>query len=277
MKPDLRGLRIGRHRLPCPDCDKGPRDDALSVDVRDDGSAVWLCWRCHASGGMRGARTFTTHTSTRTTVPSKQPEPRNAFAAARNIWRHSQPIAGTLGEAYLRLRHCALPPADGDLRFHPSLFCSEVDRALPALVARVSMVVGNKAVGIHRIWIRAGEAKAIKKKRLGGAGDAPVCIRLWPDDQVTAALGIAEGVETALAAAQVFTPMWSTLDAGQMTKFPVLRGIESLTAFIDFDKAGLDAAKAVELRYMHAGVNANFLRPKHVGEDFNDVMMRKAQ
>ena len=62
-----------------------------------------------------------------------------------------------------------------------------------------------------------------------------------------------------------------------MAKFPVLPGLESLTVFTDYDKAGLDAAKAVGQRYQQAGRNANLLRPKRVGDDFNDVMMRKAQ
>ena len=104
-----------------------------------------------------------------------------------------------------------------------------------------------------------------------------MCIRLWPDAAVTLGLGIAEGVETALAAAQAFKPMWSTIDAGQMAKFPLLPGLKSLTVFTDYDNAGLDAARAVGRRYLHAGRNANLLRPKNVGEDFNDVMMRKAQ
>jgi putative DNA primase/helicase len=273
MKPDLHGLGVGRHRLPCPDCDKGPRDDALSIEVRDDGSAVWLCWRCQASGGMRGERTFTAHTKPRTTVPSTQAAPRNAFAAARDIWRHTQPIAGTLGEDYLHLRHCATPPTDGDLRFHASLYCPEVERALPALVARVTTVIGNKAIGIHRIWIREGESKAVKKMRLGGS-DEPVCIRLWPEEDVTLGLGIAEGVETALAAGSMFKPMWATIDAGQMAKFPLVPGLEFLTIFADYDKAGLAASKAVWLRYLRAGVNANHLRPQRVGDDINDMVLR---
>jgi hypothetical protein len=271
--PSLRGLDIGKHRLACPECDKGPKDTALSVERQADGSAVWWCWRCHAHGGIRGNRVLTVHT---------RPDPRvenrklSALAACRAIWKQVQPLAGTLGEDYLRLRHCVLPPADGDLRFHASLFCPEVDRALPALVARVSTVIGNKAVGIHRIWFRAGEAKAVKKWRLGGS-DQPVCIRLWPNTAVTLGLGIAEGVETALSAAQAFKPMWSTIDAGQMAKFPLVPGLESLTVFADYDQAGLDASKAVGQRYMHSGINANFLRPKNVGEDFNDVVMRRAQ
>ncbi len=141
---DLHGLRIGKHRLPCPECETEPKDDALLVELRADGSAVWWCWRCHASGGTRGNRVLTMHAGSRPKAPDPQDQARqlSALAACRAIWKQTQPIAGTLGEQYLRLRHCALPPADGDLRFHAALFCPEVSAELPALVAKVTTVTG---------------------------------------------------------------------------------------------------------------------------------------
>ena len=166
-----------------------------------------------------------------------------------------------------------MPPADGDLRFHPHLYCPETKTELPALVAKVTTVLGNRTIGVHRIWFRPSESKAVKKMRLGGS-DELVCIRLWPDDAVTMALGITEGVESALAAAGMFKPMWSTVDASQMAKFPLLAGIESLTIFADYDKAGLHAARAAWRRYMQAGVNANLLRPERMGDDVNDMVIR---
>jgi phage/plasmid primase-like uncharacterized protein len=50
------GLGPGDYRLPCPCCDHGPRDDALSVTVNPDGaSGVWNCWRCGDTGNWTGA------------------------------------------------------------------------------------------------------------------------------------------------------------------------------------------------------------------------------
>ncbi len=40
----------GNHRLPCPQCQKGKSDTALSVTVEPNGKAVYLCFRC----GMKG-------------------------------------------------------------------------------------------------------------------------------------------------------------------------------------------------------------------------------
>ena len=247
----------------------------MSVEVRADGSAVWLCWRCHASGGTRGGRAFI--------VQRPRPDPRaaerqrsNTLAACRAIWKQTPALRGTAGESYLLLRHCAIPPAEGDLRFHAALFCPEVGAELPALVARVTTVIGNKAIGVHRIWFRPGEAKAVKKMRLGSSSD-PVCIRLWPDSEVALGLGIAEGIETALAAAHWFKPVWSTIDVAQMKRFPIVPGVESLTVWSDHDKAGIDAARAVGNRYRQGGRNVELLRPKRAGEDFNDVVARQAQ
>jgi hypothetical protein len=176
------------------------------------------------------------------------------------------PLAGTLGAAYLALRRCALPPAAGDLGYHPALYCADMKADLPALLARVSTVLGNRGVGIHRIWIRPGDAKAVAKKRLGGStGTDAVCIRLWPDDAVDMTLGIAEGVETALAAAHRFRPMWSTIDAGQMAKFPLVAVLESLTIFADFDTAGMKAATAAQERYFLARRTAQVMRSRIVG------------
>lgn len=273
--PNLHGLAVGKHRVACPACNKGPRDTALSVDVRADGSALWYCWRCHASGGTRRGREYRALASSPAARCGTDQDERadDAKARAASIWKETKPLAGTLGADYLELRHCVLPPADGELRFHPRLYCPETKAALPALVAKVTTVIGNRAIGIHRIWFRPGEPKAVKKMRLGGS-EEPVCIRLWPDDAVTMALGIAEGVETALAAAGMFKPMWATIDAGQMAKFPILTGIESLTIFADYDKAGLDAARTAWRRYIHAGVNAHLLRPQRVGDDVNDMVIR---
>ncbi len=270
---DVRGLRPGRHRLPCPECDKGPRDTALSVLVRDDGSsAVWNCWRCSWSGGTRGDREYRAVTNQPAQRRHEEQRVDRAPGAAI-IWRQAQPLAGTLGADYLALRYCALPPIDGDLRFHPALYCPETGSKVPAIVARVSTVIGNRGVGVHRIWIRPGEARAVKKMRLGGC-DEPVCVRLWPDDAIETCLGIAEGVESALAAARAFKPMWATIDAGQMAKFPLLSGVTSLTIFEDFDAVGDKAARAVWTRYLGAGINANLWRPKRAGEDVNDVVRR---
>ena len=33
----------GEHRAPCPECDRGPCDDALAVRIGQEGAATWFC------------------------------------------------------------------------------------------------------------------------------------------------------------------------------------------------------------------------------------------
>lgn len=95
------------------------------------------------------------------------------------------------------------------LRAHPALYCHEVKRPLPALVAPIRGADG-KVTAVQRIWTTdelvydgtPKDARAplqIRKKTLGVMGDGAV--QLAP---AAACLGLAEGVETAIAAAQLF-------------------------------------------------------------------------
>jgi hypothetical protein len=196
-------------------------------------------------------------------------------AAALLIWSESIPLAGTLGEEYLGARRgCRLPPSGGDLRFHPRLRFPQPrgdGREHPALVALATTVAGNQPVGIHRLYLEPGSPRALAKLRLGGC-DEPVCIRLWPDDAVTCGLGIAEGIETALSLAHLFRPVWSTIDAGQMARFPVLAGVDALTIAADNDDAGNRAAAECFGRWRDAGREVTIVRPEQTGADINDVI-----
>ena len=75
-------------------------------------------------------------------------------------------------------------------------------------------------------------------------------VRVSPDEDVTHGLGIAEGVEDALAIlASGWEPVWAATSAGMIERFPVLPGIECLTIFADNDGAGVTAAQACAERW----------------------------
>jgi hypothetical protein len=267
----LRKQRLGENRAACPRCDKNPKDDALAVRIEHD-SATWVCHRCGWSGAAFDDRNHTTREARpyKPAPPSHKPNVAG-YESARRIWLECVPLDGTPGAEYLQRRGCRLPPDAGDVRFHPRLYCSKVGGELPALVCRVSTVFGNRGAGIHRIFLdRSGGTKAVAKMRLGGGADEPVCIRLWPDEDVTLGLALAEGIESALAAAHVFTPIWSTIDAGNLVKFPVLLGIESLTVFMDNDEAGRRAGEQCVERWSRANCEANIIMHPRSGADAND-------
>lgn len=269
----LRDPHDGENRARCPECDKGPNDDALAVLIAADRA----CWTCHRCGWHGAASAIQAAQSPAPRLPRlpQQTGRSEGYKLARRIWAEAVPLDGTVGADYLSRRACLVPRANGDLRFHPRLFCAKAGRLLPAIVCRVSTVIGNSGIGIHRIFLDPlGSDRALAKMRLGGA-DEPVCIRLFPDDAVTHSLGLAEGVETALAAARLHSPIWSTIDAGGLRAFPVLGGIETLHIFADHDRAGILAAAACCDRWRAAGRAVIAIAPPKKGADFNDVI-RKA-
>ena len=88
---------------------------------------------------------------------------------------------------------------------------------------------------------------------------------------MTTGLGIAEGIESTLAAASGYSPVWSTIDAGNMETMPVLAGIETLVIFADHDKAGLHAAEACADRWA-AVVGVTIVKPDVPGTDMAELM-----
>jgi hypothetical protein len=264
-----RGLHDGENRAACPRCDRGASDDALAVRLDRD-RAFWICHRCGWTGAVSAAGDVR-----EASAPVRLPKPsdrRERYELAAQLWHEAVPLTGTPGDAYLKRRACLIPPSCRDLRFHPRLYCRDAQRHLPAIVARVSTVIGNRAVGIHRLFLDPrGDDKAIAKKRLGGA-DEPVCVRLYPDDEVTYSLAIAEGIETALAAAHLHAPIWATLDAGGMARFPVIPGIETLEVFADHDQVGIEAAAKCVDRWKAARRRAVGIAPTRLGADMNDVV-----
>jgi phage/plasmid primase-like uncharacterized protein len=173
---------------------------------------------------------------------------------------------------YLNARGCAIPPADGDLRYsdslrHPSGYTG------PALVALVTDALSGEPLTLHRTWIKADGTKAeidAPRLLLGKHRKAGGVIRLFPDDAVTAGLAVAEGVETALTVALAFKPAWSLIDAGNLAAFPMLVGIESLLIAADNDPTGLRAAEQCAGRWHAAGREVRICKSPTPGQDLND-------
>ena len=267
----IRRPREGENRASCSRCDHGPQDDAVAVRIECD-SATWICHRCGWTGHVSADRSTSTTRLPAPAPTSIRADEKRKRDFAREIWMESGPLQGTIGEAYLNRRACAIPKPDADIRFHPSLYCVKVAGKRAAIVCRVSTAIGNRGIGIHRLFLDpAGADRAIAKMRLGGC-DEPVCIRLFADEDVTNSLAIAEGIETALSAAHLHAPVWSALDAGNLARFPVLPGIESLLIFADHDLVGLAAARTCAERWEGAGRRVTAVTTSKSGADINDVV-----
>lgn len=269
----------GEHRAPCPECDRGPRDDALAVKVEPEGSATWCCHRCGWAGAVPPPGEARRNVAGRR-APLRRPEPKaspTGFSGyAAGLFREGRAVdAGSPAGRYLIGRGCALPPVDGDLRWHPTLRHPD-GHVGPGLLALVTDALTAEPRTLHRTWLAEdGSGKAaIEKPRLllKGHGKAGGVVRLWPDDEVATGLCIAEGLETALSAAVGFRPVWACLDAANLAAFPVLPGIEALTIMADHDTAGLKAARACAERWLEAGREVRVWKAPAEGQDFNDFV-----
>jgi phage/plasmid primase-like uncharacterized protein len=190
-------------------------------------------------------------------------------------WLAAQPITeNDPAGRYLYGRGCALPQADGDLRWSAKVRHWPSGYEGPALMALVTDYRTCEPVTLHFTWIKPdGSGKADvdpNRLTLPGYTNVGVC-RLWPDAEVTMGLAVAEGLESALTVARGFQPVWATLNAGNLAKLPHLPGIEALTVVADADDAGTKAATACANRWCEAGAEVRVWRAQQEGADPNDV------
>lgn len=190
------------------------------------------------------------------------------------MWSACRPLSGE-ALAYLEARACAIPPRDGDLRWHPALKHPPSGHEGPALVALLTDAADARiARTLHRTWIQvSGKKAAVDPPRmlLGRHRKAGAVCRLWPDEAVSVGLGVAEGIESALSLAHACTPVWAAIDAGNLADLPVLDGIEALTIAADHDEAGERAAEDCARRWHAAGRRVFIVKAPQAGADLNDV------
>jgi hypothetical protein len=137
---------------------------------------------------------------------------------------------------------------------------------------------------VHRtaLSLNGHKVRIDGKDRLALGPIAGGAVKLTPDEDVTLALGIGEGIETTLSLRELpefgpTTPVWALLSAGGLAAFPVLSGIETLWIAVDRDPAGEKAARACADRWQAAGREVFLVKPKAERADLNDVTNRKGR
>jgi putative DNA primase/helicase len=266
----------GKHG-PCPLC--GGKDRWRYIDR--DGSGDWVCNQCgHGAGTdlvmrflkveFKGAAERIESVIGKSVVALKAPKQSavSQIAEMKKLWDGGQSITpGSPPDLFLRKRAIALA------QYPP---CLRQTRGM--MLAKVVSPEG-RAVNVHRTLLTdAGDKRpnADGKCRFLMAGEFPAgsAVRLAPHGE---ALGIAEGIETALAASILFDmPVWALLVAQNLSKFKAPEGVTQVTIFADHDAnyTGHAVAFACANRLAIAKLSVRVRMPAEPS-DWNDVLMRQ--
>jgi phage/plasmid primase-like uncharacterized protein len=276
---------------PCPAC--GGKD-RFSVNTR---KRIWNCRGCGKGGDVIalvqhvegvGFREAVERLADERWTPKRRAPPTTQkgvdkgddlnLRLASVLWDDAL-LLGDEAKAYFAHRGIDIDavPARGGLRWHPR--CPWRGAKAPCVLARFTDVVTGEPRGV---WRRRIDDPTEKPRTLGPMKGSVV--RLWADEEVANGLVIGEGVETVLAAATrikrrngaLLHPAWACGGSGNLSAFPVLAPIETLTILVDNDAdgGGQRAAEACAERWLDAGRDVVRLTPKLPG-DFNDIVRRE--
>lgn len=195
------------------------------------------------------------------------------------------PIEGTPAERYLINRGLS-NTANAAL-----LYCSNLEywedgecTTHPALIAKVTNQYGQ-LVTLHRTYLTEGGYKAnvsTPKKLMPTARSmkgASIKLGLPTSAQngTGLMLGIAEGIETALAASELYgLPVWAGISTSGLETFEPPTGITQVIFFADNDanEAGQKAAtKGARRLHQTRGIKPQVVTPEYEG-DWNDVLQQ---
>jgi Toprim domain len=210
--------------------------------------------------------------------PARPPAAVGSQEAAKRLFAISQPIEGTVVEAYLRRRGIVPVHHDGSLRFHPRCYYRPDEHlpteTWPAMIACVTDLDG-RITGVHRTWldpdgfdrIRLGKAPIDTPRRAMGdlLGNA---VRFGPADDDVLVAG--EGIETMLSlrCALPSMPMASALSANHLAAMVLSSSLRRLYIARDADAAGDAVQVTLAQRAGAVGIEAIALSPR-LG-DFNE-------
>jgi putative DNA primase/helicase len=218
------------------------------------------------------AREIEKHVGTAPAVKIRQgPNVEEVKAEINRIWVNALPLAAVDEAAdWWRVRVGHVPPVK-DLRATPALRCPGA-AVYPAMLALVRGSDG-KPVNMHRTYLGPGGTKAPvdEPRRVMPLPMPKGCaVRLGPVGPV---LGIAEGIETAMAASVLHdVPVWAALNTVCLEGWEPPEG-PRIIVFGDNDGnfAGQAAAFGLAKKLRAKRIEVEVMLPPAPGMDWNDV------
>ena len=194
------------------------------------------------------------------------------------VWAECRPLAqGDPVATYLHGRGIRdVWPLPACLRLHPGLAYWHEGAAIGEFPVMVAPIVGPdcRVVALHRTYLtgdgRKADVPTVKKLTAAAGPLAGAAIPLHAPQG--GRIGIAEGIETALAACCASgVPTVASYCADNLARWRWPGGVSRLVVFADADPAGLKAADDLVGRAVRAGLHAEALAPSAPGADWADV------
>ncbi len=190
---------------------------------------------------------------------------------ARRLWQSAMAITDSPAERYLAQR--GLMSTSDQLRYlgRTPLGPRGAVQFLPAMLGAVTTDSG--IIAIHRTFLEGAQARLAHferpKRALGSLGSGAV--RLAPP--VQGRLGLAEGIESALSATQLFDiPCWATLGNERFGLVAIPESVRELYLFIDNDAGGTLAEERALKAYAAPDRVIHSRAPVSPGYDWNDEL-----
>jgi len=270
---------------PCPFC--GGKDRFRFADYK--GTGGYICSGCGNGSGFdflmkfkggdfksvaREVESVVGGCKPSTKADRSEAEKRKAmndlWGGARNITA-SDPVGKYLA------RRCGLSAFPAALRCVPMLRYFGSPDSFPVMLAKLTKP-DNYPCSIHRTYLTEDGHKApveAPRRMMPGTIAKGSAVRLAP---MAETMGIAEGVETALSAQQLFgVPTWAALNSELMKVWEPPVGVTKVIIFGDNDEnfTGQHAAYGLAKRLATDGIKAEIRIPEEIGFDWCDVLAQK--
>ncbi len=273
---------LGGKHGPCPFCEGR---DRFRWDNKD-GTGSFFCSQCGAGDGIEFLKRlkgwdFKTAAKevdeivggVRTEAPKPKVDQKQRVDMLNRLWASGKPLSkGDPVCLYLLGRNVLPESSPACLRYVERCPIPFDGGFAPAMIALVHGLDGVP-VNIHRTFL-GDPVEGEKRKRALMPGDHPdgSAVRLSPVHG--SRIGIAEGIETALAATIRFgIPTWAALNSTMLGKWQPPAGVDEVVVFGDCDPAygGQAAAFALAHRLATRGkIKVEVRIPQVVGLDWAD-------